>query len=417
MKYLLLGLIAGVMVVGTAGAGYNYLHASKGDASDKYRTMVVRRGDITSMVNSTGTVQPIHSVQVGSFVSGPIHKVFVDFNDKVTAGQILAEVDPLIYTAQRDQASALLDRAAADLLQSEAKLEQAKREWMRADNLRTMKAISDTDCDLAKATYETTKANVAICKATIKQNKAALELAETNLGYTTIKSPVEGIITDRKVDSGQTLASQFQTPVLFVVAPDLEKKVNVLASVDEADIGMIRGAQSRGEPVTFRVDAYPNDVFKGTIAQVRLTPTTVQNVVTYTVVVESPNEQLKLLPGMTVNLSFRIEQHKGVQKIPNAALRFYPKPDQVRICDRSILEGVSPDGQTKQDSDTAEMAETSNDPAPSEHGPKSRYVWFVDGELLAAVKVTTGLTDRSYAELVSGELSDGQALVTGMKTP
>lgn len=417
MKYLLLGLIAGVMIVGTAAAGYNFLHASKGDASAKYRTMIVRRGEITSVVNSTGTVQPVHSVQVGSFVSGPIRTVFVDFNDKVTAGQVLAEVDPLIYRAQRDQANALLDRAVADLLQSEAKLEQAKREWSRADNLRSMKAISDTDCDLAKATHETAKANVAICKATIKQNKAALELAETNLSYTVIRSPVDGIITDRKVDSGQTLASQFQTPVLFVVAPDLEKKVNVLASVDEADIGMIRDAQSRGEPVTFRVDAYPNDVFNGNIAQVRLTPTTVQSVVTYTVVVESANEQLKLLPGMTANLSFQIEHHKGVQKIPNAALRFYPKAEQVRVCDRSILEGTSPDGQTKQEVDSADTPEMTDDSQLSERGPKSRYVWFVEGDLLAAAKVVTSLTDRNYAELVSGDLSDGQALVTGIRTP
>lgn len=417
MKYLFWGLIAGAVLVGTAAVGYSYFHGSKGDAASKYRTMVTRRSDITSVVNSTGTVQPVHSVQIGSFVSGPIHKVSVDFNDKVTAGQVLAEVDPLIYKAQRDQARALLDRATADLLQSEAKLDQAKREWNRADNLRAMKAISDTDCDLAKATHETAKANVAICKATIKQNKAALQLAETNLGYTVIRSPVDGIITDRKVDPGQTLASQFQTPVLFVVAPDLEKKVNVLASVDEADIGMIRDAQARGEPVTFRVDAYPNDVFNGKIAQVRLTPTTVQSVVTYTVVVESANEQLKLLPGMTANLSFQIEQHKGVRKIPNAALRFYPKSELVRVSDRSILEGKSPDGETKPDCDSVDTPEPPDEAKASQRGPKSRYVWIVEGDFLAAVKVVTGLTDRNYTELVSGDLSDGQALVTGLKTP
>lgn len=416
MKHICLGLIAGILVVSTA-AGYSLLHPSKGDVGGKYRTMLVRRGDITAIVNSTGTIQPVQSVQVGSFVSGPIRKVFVDFNDKVSAGQVLAEVDPLIYRAQRDQASALLDRAEADLLQSTAKLEQVRREWNRAESLRTKNAISDADCDLAKAAYETAKANVAICEATIKQNKAALALAETNLNYTVIRSPVDGIITDRKVDSGQTLASQFQTPVLFVVAPDLEKKVYVLAAVDEADIGMIRAAQLRGEPVTFRVDAYPNDVFNGKIAQVRLTPTTVQSVVTYTVVVESANGELKLLPGMTANLSFQVEQHKGVQKIPNAALRFYPKSDQVRVCDRSILEGTSADGKKKQDVESSDAADAPDPSPPSERSPKTRYVWFVEGELLAAVKVVVGVTDRNYTEVVTGDLSDGQALVTGLRTP
>ena len=164
-------------------------------------------------------------------------------------------------------------------------------------------------------------------------------MAETNLTYTTIRSPVDGVVIDRKVDAGQTVAAQFQTPVLFVVAPDLEKKVYVYASVDEADIGLIRDAQIARQPVIFTVDAYPKDTFQGKIFQVRLNPTTIQNVVTYTVVVESPNPQLKLLPGMTANLIFQIEIHASVPTIPNAALRFYPRPDQVRQSDRAILTG------------------------------------------------------------------------------
>jgi len=416
MKHLLGGLMAGLMIVGTA-AGYNYFQASKGDVGGKYRTMAVRRGEITSVVNSTGTVQPVHSVQVGSFVSGPIRKVFVNFNDKVTAGQVLAEVDPMIYKAQRNQARALLDRAKADLLQSEAKLQQAEHEWHRAANLGRVKAISDADADLAEANYEAAKANRAICNATIQQNAAALELAEANLGYTVIRSPVDGIITDRKVDSGQTLASQFQTPVLFVVAPDLEKTVNILASVDEADIGLIRDAQHRHEPVTFRVDAYPNDVFEGKISQVRLTPTTVQSVVTYTVVVEASNQQIKLLPGMTANLSFQIEKHQNVVKIPNAALRFLPKPDQVRVSDRPILDGGLPDASKDQEADASKKTATADHSSPSKPAPKPKYVWILEGDLLSAVKVVTSLTDKSHTELVSGDLKDEQVLITGVQTP
>ena len=173
----------------------------------------------------------------------------------------------MIPTAQCNQAKAALACANANLLQAQAKLEQAKRDWKRAESLLPEKAISDTDYDLAKATLETAKANVAVCEATIDQNKATLAVAESNLGYTKIRAPEDGIITDRKVDSGQTVASQFQTPELFVVAPDLEKRVYVLASVDEADIGMIREAQLRKEPVSFTVDAYPKDTFKGKTAQ------------------------------------------------------------------------------------------------------------------------------------------------------
>jgi HlyD family secretion protein len=409
MKRFFFWMIVVGIVVGAGAAGYSRFHGAKQGAADVYRTMKVRRGEIKAIVNSSGTVQPVQSVQVGAFVPGPITKVNVDFNDKVKKHQVLALVDELIPRAQRDQAKASLDCANANLLQAEAKLKQAKQDWDRAKSLLPKQAIPSNEYDLAEATYETAKANVAVCKATIEQNKASLELAKSNLNYTVIESPVDGVITDRKVDPGQTVATQFQTPVLFVVAPDLEKRVYVLASVDEADIGMIRDAQLRSEPVTFAVDAYPKDTFKGKIAQIRLTPTTVQNVVTYTVVVEAPNLELKLLPGMTANLSFQIEKHAGVLKVPNAALRFFPKPNEVRKCDLPVLEGTSPDNQENRDAEAAD-----DDPAAKERNRKQRYVWIVDGDLLAAVKITTGLSDKNSTEVVSGEIHDGQEVVTGM---
>jgi HlyD family secretion protein len=196
--------------------------------------------------------------------------------------------------------------------------------------------------------------------------------------------------------------------VLFVVAPDLEKKVYVYASVDEADIGLIREAQRRGEPVLFTVDAYPKDVFQGAISQVRLNWTTVQNVVTYTVIVDSANPGLKLLPGMTANLSFQIEKRADVMAVPNAALRFFPKPEQVRADDRSILETITPEGQSKQaaaDPGATISARTSN----------RRYVWVLDGNLLAAVPIVAGLSDKSSTELLSGDLRDGLELVVGLQ--
>ena len=176
---------------------------------------------------------------------------------------------------------------------------------------------------------------------------------------------------------------------------------------------MIRDAQSRKEPVTFTVDAYPKDTFHGKIFQVRLTPTTEQNVVTYTVVVETPNLELKLLPGMTANLTFQIEKHSGKLKVPNAALRFFPKPDQVRHCDKLILDGVSPDNKEAREAEAIEDAK--DDPAAKERLRKERYVWIIDGELLKAVKITTGLSDKNCTEIVSGDLTAGQAVVTGMQ--
>jgi HlyD family secretion protein len=409
MKRFLFWTTVAVVLVGLGAAGFNKYHARP--SVSPYRTMPVKRGKIQLTVNSSGTVQPVQSVQIGSFASGPIRKVHADYNDKVKKGQVLAEVDQLIPTANVEQAKASLLCATANLVQAQAKLVQAERDWKRAEKLLPQKAIADADYDLAVATYATAKASVAVCQSTIEQSEAALRLAKINLEYTIITSPCDGIITDRKIDPGQTVASTFQTPVLFVVAPDLEKRVLVLASVDEADIGMIREAQSRNEPVTFLVDAYPKDVFKGRISQVRFTPTTVQNVVTYTVVVETPNPELKLLPGLTANLTFQIDKHEKALTAPNAALRFYPKPAEVRKCDRDIVEGAAANKKDKDEDETAER----------DRGHKERYVW-VEGEgedagLLRAVKITVGINGKSTAEVLSGDLAEGQMVVTGMLTP
>jgi HlyD family secretion protein len=384
-----------------------------------FRQATVSRGEITSVVNSTGTVQPVLNVQVGSFVSGPVQTVYVDFNDRVKKDQILAEVDPLLFKAQRNQAKAALDCAVANLLQAEAKLEQSKREWQRAEVLLPKKAIADTDYDLTKANYETAAANVAVCKATIEQNKASLELAQANLDYTKIRSPVDGIIVDRKIDSGQTVASQFQTPEMFKVAPEMDKRIYVFASVDEADIGLIRDAKDRQQPAMFTVDAYPNDLFRGKIHQVRLNPTTTQNVVTYTVVVESPNTDLKLLPGMTASLSFQIDKHERVVRVPNAALRYYPKTEHVRPEDRHLLEGE--DQPTIEDPENrthaTEIQHSAAEKTEAARKRNRRYVWIVEGDLLKAVEIATGLNDSKNSEVTSGPLKEGQSVATGVAPP
>ncbi|MEN6406719.1 MAG: efflux RND transporter periplasmic adaptor subunit [Thermoguttaceae bacterium] len=414
MKRLLLWIILAGIVVGGGVVGYRHVRPA---AKIVYQTAPVSRGDIAFTAKESGAVQPVLSVQVGSFVSGPIHRVYVGFNAKVKEKQLLAEVDPLPSKAKVAQAKAQLASSEAYLMQAKAKLKQAHQNWKRAKDLMPKNAISASEYDQYESEYEAAEASVAIYKASVDQSKAALDQAETDLGYTKIVSPVDGIVTDRKVDPGQTLASTYQTPVLFVVAPDLEKRVYVLATADEADIGMIRDAQSRNQPVSFTVGAYPKDKFEGKIREVRLTPTTVENIVTYTVVVEAPNPQLKLLPGMTARLTFQIEKHAGVLRIPNAALRFHPKPEQVRDADRSIAEGMAEKDQEKEKNDDEYFArpQASDKASFAWLERKTQYVWITDGDKLSAVKVVTSLSDAKYAELVSGKLSEGQLLVTGIK--
>ncbi len=415
-KWLLLGLL---LVMGAAAFGFSRgWPFFKKDPASLYRQAETTRGEIVSVVNSTGTVQPVQSVQVGAFVSGPILRSKVDFNTEVKAGQVIAEIDPRIYEAHvaRDEAS--LAHAKAEVVRVEALLEQAKNNNDRAVKLRAKKVsyISDAEMDKFAAERKSLEAQAELAQAAIKQADAALKLSRANLDYTVITSPVDGLIIDRKIDPGQTVAAAFQTPVLFVVAPNLREKVYVYASVDEADIGQIRRAKDRNEPVAFTVDAYPDDLFTGTIFQIRLNPTTTNNVVTYTVVVGASNPELKLLPGMTASLSFQIERHPNVIKVPNAALRFYPKPEQVHERYRDLLEGIE-DALPTAATDTAADRQSATEKAAAARNRNRRHVWKLDGDRLSAVEVYTGLSDSQYTELVSGDLVAGQKLVIGIKPP
>jgi HlyD family secretion protein len=301
----------------------------------------------------------------------------------------------------------------AEIKRVEALLRQAQNEEKRADQLREKHPdfISDTELDQIVSNRESLEAQLAVAHASVEQAMASLENAETNLAYTDITSPVDGLVIDRLIDPGQTLAAQFQTPRLFVVAPNMREKMHVFASVDEADIGLIRDAQLRDAVVEFTVDAYPDDLFKGKIAQVRLNPTSMQNVVTYPVIVEAANPELKLLPGMTANLSFQVEHRDDVVKIPNAALRFFPKKEQVRAEDHKLLEGGVDDEEQQKEDDLE--ARSAAEKAEAKRKRNKRHVWVVDGELLKAIEIVTGISDSRFSELVSGELKKGVKLVTG----
>lgn len=381
-----------------------------------YRFADVEEGDIVSVVNSTGDVQPVLRVEVGSFVSGPIIELHVDFNSEVKEGELMAKVDPRLYLSAVAREKASLATREAEVKRVEALLRQAKNEEERANQLREKHPdfISDTELDQIVANLESLEAQLAVAHASVDQAKASLENAETNLAYTDITAPVDGLVIDRLIDPGQTLAAQFQTPRLFVVAPNMREKMYVYASVDEADIGLIRDAQKRGSSVEFTVDAYPDDLFEGKIAQVRLNPTSTQNVVTYPVVVEAPNPDLKLLPGMTANISFQVDKQEDITKVPNAALRFFPKKEQVRPEDHKLLEGGMDEEEREEKQD--ELKERSAaEKAEAKRKRNKRHVWVVEGELLKAIEIVTGISDSRFTELVSGDVKKDMKLVTGTK--
>lgn len=414
MKFWLGWLIGiGIFVGLIVGAGLGAQHYFELVNKPVWRTVEVAKGDITYSVNATGKVQPLHKVTVGSVVSGAVVELLVDFNDRVKEGQLMARIDTRIYDAAVRRDEALLSTSRAQLLRVEALLEQAKNDEVRARDLRSVDEnfISETELDSLRFSRIAREAEVAVSKTAIDQSEANLQNSQANLEYTRIVAPCDGIIIDRKIDSGQTIAASFQTPELFIVAPELDKFVHIVASVDEADIGLIRDAQLRNQKVSFTVDAHPDEIFTdGLIQQIRLSSTESQNVITYPVIVKTPNDTMKLLPGMTANLSFQIESKKDVVKIPNAAMRFYPDKKFVHPDDQKILEGSTALMEEAKDMMGKQSAE---DKFGQSHQRRNRHVWVVEGELLRAKQIVTGISDNRFTELVSGDLKPGDRLVNG----
>jgi HlyD family secretion protein len=416
MKRLIRWLVVLIVLGGIGALAYGPVTAYWKERNKvNFREVEVTRGKIVAVVNSTGTVKPVLSVSVGSFVSGPIIEIFVDFNDEVTKGQILAKVDPKIYEAtfKRDRATLATQKAAVNRVQ--ANLQQAINNEKRSVALRKENAsfISDQDMDQFKFARMSLEADLAVAKASVEQAEESLALSKANLDYTNIISPVNGVVIDRKIDQGQTMAAQFQTPELFIMAPDMRKEMRVFASVDESDIGLIRAAKEAGQPVRFTVDSYPDDLFEGTIYQIRMSSTTAQNVVTYPVVVSAKNPDLKLMPGMTASISFQLRETGVVLRVPNAALRYYPQREHVRPEDREILDSKGPAaGQTEEGVDSTRSAD---DKAELRRNRHRRHVWVVDGDLLRAIPVVVGLSNNQYTEVVSGAVKEGDKLVTGLQ--
>ena len=324
IKWAVIALVVVVVVV----AGVSYFNSDH-SSTPQYQTVLVTRGDLIQSVTATGQLNPVTNVQVGCQVSGTIQTLFVDYNSVVKAGQIIAQIDPRLYQAQVGQAE-------ADLANANANLELQQVEASRASDLFTNKLISGSD-------HDTAIANLHEAEAMVKIKQASLDNAKANLGYTKIYSPVDGVVISRSVDVGQTVASSFNTPTLFQIANDLTK-MQIDANVSEADIGTVEENQK----VNFTVDAFPSRTFTGRVVQIRNSPITVQNVITYDTVIAVSNPDLKLRPGMTANATIITAQRSGVLKIPNAALRFRPlEPSTNRMFVAQLLAKIGLGGQTK----------------------------------------------------------------------
>lgn len=286
---------------------------------DPYRFGAVERGDITRSVSASGAMQALVTVDVGSQISGQVTKVLVDFNDQVRAGQTLAVIDPKTYQSRVAQGEADIQAGQATVRQTQATLANAQSDYARKKTLVDQGWYAATTLDQATAALRTAQANVTAAQARVTQSRAALRSQQVDLGRTTISSPIDGVVVDRKVEPGATVAASLQAPVLFTIAQDLSK-VEVKIAVDEADVGQLR----EGQMVRFTVDAFPEDTFEGIVTQVRKQPTTDQNVVSYTVIAVADNPQRKLLPGMTANADIIIDTRRNVTKVPSAALRWTP---------------------------------------------------------------------------------------------
>jgi HlyD family secretion protein len=360
----------------------------------QYLTAQVQQGEIRDAVDATGTVNAVITVQVGSQVSGTIAKLNVDFNSRVHRGEVIALIDPSLLqgallqaTADFETAKAGVTVAEANLARAAAAFVQAKADYDRAVSMAKNNVVTQQELDLATGNYESAKAsrdaaaaNVAQASAQVRQKDAAVSVARTNLDHTVIRSPIDGIVVARNVDVGQTVAASLQAPTIFTIAQDLTR-MQVYAKVDESDVGRIK----LGQPASFKVDAFPKIVFRGVVSQIRMNPTTVQNVVTYDAIIDFANPERKLFPGMTAYVTVPVATVQNVIKLPNAALRFRP-----RIGTRGSAQGDPPSG--------------------------TAVVWkLVADHTIVPVKIAIGITDHAYTEVtavIAGDLKAGDDVVT-----
>ncbi len=385
------GLIALLVAALLAGGGY-YYYKTRSAGVVPYRTASVERGDVSETVTATGTINAVTTVQVGSQVSGTVVQLFADFNSRVRKGQVIARIDPSKYKADLDQSRGNLANANAQVEKARIVLADADRTLKRNEGLFGSGFLAQSDVDSSRTLRDSAAAGLKSAEGTVAQSAGALSSAETNLEYTAIHSPVDGIVISRNVDVGQTVAASFQTPTLFTIAQDLTQ-MQVDTNVDEADIGKTKFNQS----VEFTVDAWPGKTFIGRVSQVRYSPTITQNVVTYNVVVKVDNRELLLRPGMTANVSILIRTETNVLKIPNAALRYRP---------------------TEKKGETKAAAASPAQGRKRKEGRDGSRVYILDEKgNPKAVPVEPGISDGTFTELLKGDLAEDARVVTGETKP
>lgn len=401
-------------------AGSTVWYLRRGNAQTaSFRAAQVTRGDLTVVISATGTVQPEEVVDVGAQVAGQIlsfgrdvNGKSVDYGSMVESGTVLAKIDDSLYSAEAAQseaqvqsAKANIQRAEAELQQLTAKLHQAERDWQRAQKLGPSEALAQSSYDAYRSAYDAAKANVGVGQAAILQAKAGLAQSEAvlgrarrNLGYCTIKSPVKGVIIDRRVNIGQTVVASLNAPSLFLIAKDLTR-MQVWVAVNEADIGKIRP----GQKVTFTIDAFPAETFRGEVGKVRLNASMTQNVVTYTVEIITDNSSGRLLPYLTANVRFELERRDGVLQVPNAALRWTPSADQVAPELRASLQKKG----------------AGKKPGAPGAGAGNREgrgtLWVNEGQYVKPLRVKAGLSDGARTEVEGKDLQEGMMVVTGVQ--
>lgn len=406
-----------VLLAGLGGGiwWWTQRNRASADTGPKFTTQAVARGDVVPRVTATGTLSPVVTVQVGSQVSGRIKELSADFNDEVKAGQVLARLDPALFESAVARAKAQLATARANLAKAEATQENTRAEYQRLKDLNARGVTSKAELDVGLANKLIAEATITSARADVTQAHAALEEAEANLSYTTIHSPIDGVVVTRSVDVGQTVAASLSAPVLFMIAGDL-RKMEVHASVAESDVGQIE----REMKAEFTVDAFPNDRFVGEVKQVRYEAVTVSNVVTYDAVITVDNDRLKLRPGMTANVTFIIDERNDVLMVPNKALRYRPPgapPEERAWKKRGEGKRDGDKSDAKSDADGKSGDARADGPTRAERiARRPRTVYLLRGGEAVPVRLRLGLSDGTNTEvleLVEGELAEGDEIIVG----
>jgi HlyD family secretion protein len=416
-------ILAGIVVV----AGLFVTLGLNRSTQAQHFAAKVERGEIRDVVEATGTINSVITVQVGSQVSGTIAKLNADFNSRVHKGDVVALIDPALFngallqaTADLENAKANLEAARANLEKARAGLVQTKADYDRAVGLTRDGVMSQQQLDLAKSNYDAANAsagaaaaNITQAEAQISQKKAAVTVAQTNLDYTVIRSPIDGTVVARNVDVGQTVAASLQAPTIFTIAQDLTK-MWVYAKTDESDVDNIKV----GKQVTFKVDALPKQTFQGVVSQIRMNPTTVQSVVTYDTIIEFANPELKLFPGMTAYVTIPVATAQNVLKLPNTALRYKPPMPAAEVLALYQRYGIEDaEGQRGADSAAEESGALAHAAQNMPRAPKAEtaVVWKLHPDnSMEPVKVSLGITDHAYTEaraILKGELKEGDDVI------